>query len=241
MNQLKVISFNGQLVTSSTEVAGMVDRQHNELLKTIRGYIEILGEGDFAQSDFFIESTYRNSQNKVLPCYLVTRKGCDMIANKMTGQKGVLFTAEYVTRFEEMEKELQKPKVLTEKEQRIEMLKLSLELEEKTQQHDERITNLEENMRIDGGQEFHIRRKANHVVIESLGGKKAPAYEQLSRKAFSEFWREFKNHFGLPRYGDLPKKQFEDGLRFIGMWQPSTALRIEIENANNQQTIREVI
>ena len=29
-----------------------------------------------------------------------------MVANKLTGEKGVLFTAEYVTRFEEMEKQL---------------------------------------------------------------------------------------------------------------------------------------
>ena len=28
-----------------------------------------------------------------------------MVANKMTGEKGVLFTAAYVTKFEEMEKE----------------------------------------------------------------------------------------------------------------------------------------
>lgn len=104
MNQLKVVSFNGQLVTDSRDVAVMVERQHNELLKTIRGYVEALGKGNFAQSDFFIPHTYRNIQNKEIPCYLLTRKGCDMVANKMTGEKGILFTATYVTKFEEMEK-----------------------------------------------------------------------------------------------------------------------------------------
>lgn len=33
-----------------------------------------------------------------------------MVANKMTGEKGVLFTAAYVTKFEEMEQRLQQPK-----------------------------------------------------------------------------------------------------------------------------------
>src|SRR5690606_23636378 len=37
------------------------------------------------------------------------RKGCDMVANKMTGEKGVLFTAAYVTKFEEMERQLMQP------------------------------------------------------------------------------------------------------------------------------------
>lgn len=36
------------------------------------------------------------------PCYLLTKKGCDMVANKMIGDKGILFTAEYVTAFENM-------------------------------------------------------------------------------------------------------------------------------------------
>ncbi|MGE7112450.1 Rha family transcriptional regulator [Lysinibacillus sp. NPDC047702] len=61
---------------------------------------------NFGLSNFFIEHTYKTNQNKELPCYLLTRKGCDMVANKMTGAKGVLFTATYVTRFEEMENQL---------------------------------------------------------------------------------------------------------------------------------------
>lgn len=35
-----------------------------------------------------------------------------MVANKLTGAKGILFTAEYVTRFEEMEKQLQTQQLL---------------------------------------------------------------------------------------------------------------------------------
>jgi DNA-binding XRE family transcriptional regulator len=54
--------------------------------------------------DFFILDTYQDSKNETRPRYLITKKGCDMIANKMIGEKGVLFTAVYVTKFEEMEK-----------------------------------------------------------------------------------------------------------------------------------------
>ena len=57
-------------------------------------------------SDFFIPSTYTDETGRTLPCYLCTRLGCDMIANKMTGEKGTLFTAAYVTKFRRMEKEL---------------------------------------------------------------------------------------------------------------------------------------
>lgn len=110
MNELKVHDFHGKQVIDSRDVAQMVEREHKELLRTIKTYVGYLAEGEIARggqrnlapSDFFIESTYITAQNKEAPNYLITKKGCDMIANKMTGKKGVLFTAAYVTAFEEM-------------------------------------------------------------------------------------------------------------------------------------------
>lgn len=109
MNELKAFDFNGQKVIDSRDVAVMVERDHYELLKNIRLYIEYLGAGNFPLSDFFIESSYITTQNRVMPCYLITKKGCDLIANKLTGKKGVLFTAAYVTAFEEMKQAIIKP------------------------------------------------------------------------------------------------------------------------------------
>lgn len=40
----------------------------------------------------------------------MTKLGCDFLANKFTGEKGILFTARYVKRFHEMEEAL-KPKM----------------------------------------------------------------------------------------------------------------------------------
>lgn len=87
----------------SREVAEMVEKPHNELLKDIRRYCKQLGQGKIPQSDFFTESTYKNSQNKVMPCYQVTKKGCEFVAHKLTGTKGTIFTARYINRFHEME------------------------------------------------------------------------------------------------------------------------------------------
>lgn len=106
MNELRVQDFHGNQVIDSRDVAEMVEREHNALLKTIRSYCDYLGEGEIAQSDFFIPSSYINAQNKEMPSFLITKKGCDMIANKMTGKKGVLFTAAYVSAFEEMRQTL---------------------------------------------------------------------------------------------------------------------------------------
>ena len=94
---------------TSMEVAQMVGKEHAKLLRDIRNYIEHLGEAKIGFTDFFQESTYLTEQNKTLPCFLVTKKGCEFIAHKMTGQKGSEFTARYINRFHEMEDALAQP------------------------------------------------------------------------------------------------------------------------------------
>lgn len=89
-------------VVESREVAQVVGKEHSKLIRDIRTYEEYLTEANFGLSDFFIESTYTDSTGRTLPCYLITRKGCEMIANKMTGKKGVIFTAQYVNAFHDM-------------------------------------------------------------------------------------------------------------------------------------------
>ena len=108
MNNLTVFEQNGQLLTDSREVAMMVGKDHAKLLRNIREYCKHLNESNFGLVDFFIESTYTDSKGEVRPCYLCTKKGCDMIANKMTGKKGVIFTATYIEAFEKMKDFIEK-------------------------------------------------------------------------------------------------------------------------------------
>lgn len=91
----------------SREVAEMVGKEHKELLRDIRRYCEQLGESKIALTDFFTESTYKTEQNKIMPCYLVSKKGCEFIAHKLTGVKGTEFTAKYINRFHDMEEVIQ--------------------------------------------------------------------------------------------------------------------------------------
>lgn len=106
MNPLTLINSDGGLYVDSRDVAQAIEKNHSDLLRTIHSYCEILSESNFALADFFVEGEYEDAQGKPRPCYLITRKGCDMIANKLTGKKGVLFTAAYVTAFEKMTEQL---------------------------------------------------------------------------------------------------------------------------------------
>lgn len=97
------IACEQRLKVTSIEVAEMIDKEHNKLIRDIRRYINQLGEAKIGHTDFFLETTYVSGQNKELPCFNVTRKGCEFIANKLTGQKGTEFTARYVNKFHELE------------------------------------------------------------------------------------------------------------------------------------------
>ena len=104
MNELRKTTI------TTLEVAEMMEVAHSDLLKKIegrkdrRGYIQIMTEGQMSVSDFFIPSSYKDASGKENKCYEVTRLGCDFLANKSTGEKGVIFTARYVKRFQEMER-----------------------------------------------------------------------------------------------------------------------------------------
>lgn len=100
MNNLKCLTLN------SKEVAEMLGKRHDHLVRDIEIYAGYLTQPSFGVSDFFEESSYKDKTGRKCKCYLVTKKGCEFLAHKMTGAKGALFTAAYINRFYEMEDKL---------------------------------------------------------------------------------------------------------------------------------------
>lgn len=97
------------------EIAGMMDRTHGKVIrmlegdKTHVGIIPTLNEAQLGVVNFFIESTYKDAKGETRKCYECTKMGCELLANKMTGKKGILFTAKYVAKFNAMEKAIELP------------------------------------------------------------------------------------------------------------------------------------
>lgn len=89
----------------------------------------------------------------------------------------------------------------------------------------------------------------NNQNIYQLSGEKRNDYnskrvagcgwrcESISKKVFANFWSEFKRYFAIPRYGELPCKQFDEALNFIDEWLPETAIRMEIHQLNRQEQL----
>lgn len=221
MNELE------QKCIDSREVAEMVGKEHKELLRDIRRYCEQLGESKIALTDFFTESTYKTEQNKTMPCYLVTKKGCEFIAHKLTGVKGTEFTAKYINRFHEMEDKIQYQfqNISTE-------MKAILMHDEKIMKMDERVTELENNTTIDYGQQQALGDIVNRVVIEVLGGKGSPAYREIGKKVFAECNRDLKHYFNVNARNNVPKKRFDEAVKYVKNWEPCTNTKFLIRECN---------
>ena len=60
----------------------------------------------------------------------------------------------------------------------------------------ERVTDLENNMTIDYGQQQVLGDAVNHSVLDVLGGKESEAYKKIGKKVFAECNRDLK-HFSM--------------------------------------------
>ena len=106
------LQAKGLKTISSREVAEMMEREHKEIMWMIdgnekRGIVGIKPtlemSADLHLSNYFIKSFYKDTMNRERPCYECTKLGCELLANKLTGEKGILFSAKYVEKFNEME------------------------------------------------------------------------------------------------------------------------------------------
>ncbi|AUN10392.1 ORF6C domain-containing protein [Clostridium botulinum] len=228
MKELQLLN-NKNLTLESTEVSEMIGKEHKNLMRDIRNYVDILEGSNLSSHDYFIESTYINSQNKEQPCYLLTKMGCEMVANKMTGKKGVLFTAKYVKRFNQMEQN-ELPKISTE-------LRAILMLDNKTIEIEEKVTNLENNIPLFNVECKELQALVRKVGIKTLGGYKTPAYNDrsLRTKVYTDIQHQLKREFGVTRYEAIKRKQLDKAKEILVNYTVPVCLKEEIFNINNQE------
>lgn len=128
MDKITLVNKNKQLTLDSREVAEMVGKRHDHLIRDVEMYIEYmetpdLGNGSIPRvTDFFMQGFYLSGNPpREYKKYDCTKKGCEFIAHKLTGQKGALFTASYINRFHEMEEDLRQVSVMLTEEQKLQL------------------------------------------------------------------------------------------------------------------------
>lgn len=93
MDELQVL--NHKQTISSREVAEMMEKRHNNLLRDIEKHTAILekvNELNFELVDLWQLSSYKDAKGETRKEYQVTKKSCEFLAHKTTGERGDIFT-----------------------------------------------------------------------------------------------------------------------------------------------------
>lgn len=128
---------------------------------------------------------------------------------------------------------------LTTEDAFIQLFQTQKEIKQEQQAMKNDLVYLKDEQPVNPNINHDLTKERNKTIVRCMGGYDAPAYQddKLRRKVFSQAMREFKDLFKVPRYDLLKKKDVERAYDYWRKWQPSTNLRIEIENANNQTTL----
>ena len=109
-------------------------------------------------------------------------------------------------------------------------------LDNRSMEHEKRISALETNMTVDYEQQRALRRAVNRVVVEALGGKTSPAYLDKSTrcKVYSECNKDAQDWFHVNSISNVPRKDFDNAIAYIERWRPCANTVMMIQNVNSQ-------
>lgn len=237
MNQLTTIQNNQTL--DSREVAEMVGKEHSNLMKDIRRYIAQSNEVKIDLVEFFQETSYQDGKGETRPCFEVTRKGCEFIANKLTGVKGTEFTAKYINRFHSMEETIQNgilDGLSTEMKALLMHDKKIQAIESKVNEVEKSLQDFKLDLPLLGVELDKVTSAVRRKGVELLGGKESPAYRHLSvrHKLYSDIYREIKRQFGVSSYKAIKRSQCDIAVEIVNTYMPPIVIRNEIDAINSQ-------
>lgn len=222
-----VIIKNGQAVTDSLTVAEVFGKEHRNVMADIFNQLDklsIAGEDEFSALNFQ-RSTYTNERNRSYDKFEMTEDAFALIAMSYVTPEAMKFKVKFLQEFKRIKEQLNQPRQLSEREQLMASMKLSLETAEEIATVKEDVVQLKDQvnnqMTIDHGQQVAIL-AAKNKRVEKLWSERQINTEffDTKRKVHAQAWRDLKLSFGVASYRDIKKKDYEEALAFVKAWRP---------------------
>lgn len=214
MNELVFIE-NGQAVTDSLKVAEVFGKRHDLVMRDIRN-LECSEEFNLLN---FAEIDYIDDRNRTYKKFLIKRDGLAFLVFGYTGAKAGEYKEKYIGAFNKMEEELKKPKILSEKEQLMASMKLSLETAEEI----EVIKNDVELIKHQVSEEItlnHGQQQTLHHEIKKRVESIKNDYELTKREIYSQIHSHLRRAFSAPKYIFVKRKDYEEAVSWVKSWRP---------------------
>lgn len=236
----------------SRRVAKMMEVDHSKLLRKIDGFNTVFTKAKIGFSKYWIESSYKDGSGKTNKEYEISKLGCEFLANKTTGEKGILFTDRYMTAFEEMKDYIKKKNTRAIPEEIYKALSPELqaifsidkkysEIKEYVDEIKDNVHDLKNNMPLFNVDCDELQKEVKRVGIKALGGKGSLAYKDKSirTKVYSDIQQQVKRQFDVKSYKAIKRCQLEIAKEIINNYKLPFVLEHEIEVINNQVCIQE--
>lgn len=228
MNNL-VIMKEQQAVTTSMQVAETFEKEHFHVLRDL----DELKGGIQNWMDLFWEDTYIHPQNKQsYRMIFMNRDGFALLAMGFTGKKALEFKLKYINAFNAMEKHIKHQ--LEIPKDPMDALRLMFQATEQTQekvnQVDARVIQLEENVKLDPGEYTYIGKMISRKVYQ-VGKERAYSMNREQKEElFKAINKEIAEITGVRTRTQLRQKDYKKVIEFIDDWEPSKATSMLVKN-----------
>lgn len=238
MNNLQIIEHEGIRVLTTQQLSEVYETSTENIKQNFKrnkarfneGRDYYLLKGEQLKEFLQVTNSHLQNQSKIRSMYLWTERG----ANR---HSKILDTDMAWKQFDVLEETYFKVKSMSA----MQILKLQnaalMEVDEKVEHIDSRVTNLENTTTVDSRKQYTLRKIASATAVRVLGGKDSQAYLELHHKVFCQLWRDYKDYFKIPSYRDTLKMDFEKAKEYLQGWRPDHNLEIAISSVNGGKSV----
>lgn len=117
-------------------------------------------------------------------------------------------------------------------DRRIEKMLMGLEkAADRIDDHENRLTKVENHMIVDSRKQNAINAYAKSHVSKLLGGKDSAAHKTDFKRYMSWLWTDYREMFGITSYRDTRAIDYDRALEWIDTWRPHSMRGLEETDA----------
>ena len=242
----EIIKSNEEVVTmTSLEVVELINKfreeeqefvvykEHKTFMRDIRNEIEYLKKAGIKAENNFVPGSYIDKNNQERPCYKLNKAGIMQMLNKESALVRYK-TQQYIEALEDRLKQPVKPLST------MELLKLQYkaieEQDQKIYEVNRKVDEKFDDLPLFPSDSKILKRLVNQKVVPLLGGKMSQAYKVLSRKVFSDIYKQVHREFGVTGCEEIKRKDLELVKDIINKYELPMVLETNIKMINSQVT-----